>query len=208
MQAIHNSFQSLFNICNLLMTEFRSLITALTLASSGMVSPSLISPAELSTFVQYAVDKYGDTPAVSLSSIDLYYPLLKSYILSNEVLVLIPFSSKKTFSVYKIIPFPSLVNETSIQLGLGDSLVAISSTLDLISFIPSKVFSDDCFSTSASLHICPASEVHLYPAHHFQCIRSILVSGKTISDCPFTSVNVNHHIVAHTSIFFHIYKNT
>ena len=204
-QAVHSNLQSLFVSCNLLITEFRSLITALTLASRGIVSPSLISPAELSNFVRYAVDKYGDTPAVPLAHIDLYYPLLKSYILGDEILVLIPFASKRSFIVYNIIPFPSLINDTGIQLDLDESLVAISSSLDFISFIPRSVFDEDCFSTSALLHICPASETHLYPAHHFDCIRSILVSGETSNDCHFSSVTVNHPLVAHTNNVFHLY---
>ena len=94
----------------------QQLVQDLVLANIGSVTSTLLPIHELIHITETARNNWNFVPFFDRYSIALYYPLLKSYLNGSSVVIDIPFSSEIGYQLYKIIPFPMLLNNTISQV--------------------------------------------------------------------------------------------
>ena len=202
---IGNRLNALFTSCSLLVSDFRSLVDGLSLASKGVVSQSLLPSGELVSILEEAQAKFNFVSLFKESNVDWYYPLLKADIVGHTVFISIPFSSSRQFTGYKIIPFPSLLDGVQVRLKGKERLIVVSNDLELIAFPRENEFNDECFTNSRLLHVCPPSVLRLSPSHVFECERDIVTKGRMGKSCEFERVNVTNIELEHTNGYFHVF---
>lgn len=119
-----------------ILTTNNHIIQNLVDASRGGVTSSLFPFHYLRKLLHAGKHNYKFTPLFNLKTLHHYYPLLKSKITLDAIIIYVLFKSEHLFDVYRMEPFPFLVNGSTITLVFPASVVLLS---QIHPKMPSKV---------------------------------------------------------------------
>ncbi len=129
--ALETSAQSILNTNN-------QILQNLVDASRGRITSSLFPFQDLRRVLLVGEYDHKLIPLFDLRLLHHYYPLLTSIITLNAIVIHVPFKSGHVFDVYRLEPFPFLVNGSTVELpasvvllSMETSQYAVSSPSDL-----------------------------------------------------------------------------
>ena len=200
---ITNSLMLFSNQVHHLADDLRALTTNLVLASNGEVVPSLLPERELLRILLLFTADSNRQTLFPINEIHLYYPYLTAILHPDTLHVLIPLMPVDIFKAYRIHPFPTNLNGTTLIATLNQDIVLRSSNGKSISTISNMDF-DDCKRAIPKLTICfnliLPETAYLAPS----CARSIMTNLPGSSTCMFdelvlktpfhTSFNHTHYL--------------
>ncbi len=117
--ALETSAQSILNTNN-------QIIQNLVDASHGRVTSSLFPFQDLPSVLHVGEYDHKLIPLFDLPLLHHYYPLLTSIITLDAIVIHVPFKSGHVFDVYRLEPFPFLVNGSTLSVDLPTSIVLLS----------------------------------------------------------------------------------
>ena len=132
-----------------------------------------------------AKDKYGFKLLYD-SKFMQYYSVLRAKMVGDVVCVFIPFAASTGLRIFKLVPFPTLINETvAVELDSKEVIVLLTSNFDSLAITDKNNFGDFCLSISSIKYLCSASKLHFFPATQFSCLLRIAVHMDIDSSCRF-----------------------
>ncbi len=149
--------------------------------------------------------EYGLTPLFDIRDIHRYYPLLTSFITTNDILLHVPFQSNDVFEVHEIEPFPFAVNGSLMTLDLPPSIVLISA--DFTMYATGSVNDlQKCRTEYLSYYHCLSSLFAFLPITGGVCkvVLTQRVHKHALELCQYTTL-VNNTKLFHKTFFYHHY---
>ena len=186
-----------------LVDDLRSLTNNLVLASNGEVVPSLLPEHELLRILLLFTADSNRQTLFPTNEVHLYYPYLTAILHPETLHILIPLMPSNTFKAFRIHPFPTIHNGTTLIATLDKDIVLRSSNGKSISTISDLDF-ENCKRAIPELTICfdlvLPETAYLAPS----CARSLMADVATSSSCMFdelvlktpfhTSFNYTHYL--------------
>ena len=165
---------------------FSRLLDAMGDLGNQKVTPNVLHYAELKRVIQKAEDQYQLIPAVPKDSLYQYYALISVSFFNHTVWLHIPFVESRSFTAYKLYPFPSfhgshiasLDIEYSLYLESDDSVYSVLSTTEAL---------ESC-RKAGSLYICLPSTFMLTSFQTESCMGQI-VRSRPPFNCSFNFIN-------------------
>ena len=159
-------------------------------ASRGKVTSALLPVKDLLHALTLARAKFSLLPIFAGDDVLHYYPLLSSFLVSDGLVVHVPFRSHKIYTVFHIEPFPFQVNTTILTLNLLPTLVlkevdgahySVADPRDLL----------ECKTEQIGLYFCPASLFAFAPLTDVNVCELSLIhkaASRSLSLCPYTQL--------------------
>ena len=210
--VLSQALPALENAVNSLLHANQQIITNVVDAAHGRVTPSLFPVKDFMHALELGEKEYGLTPLFGIQGIHHYYPLLTSFLTTNEIVIHVPFQSDDLFEAYSIEPFPFAANGSTLVLNLPPSIVIISKDFKLYAAGSSSDLKQ-CRSEYLSYYHCPASLFAFLPISGGVCevVLTQKHSEKALSLCPYTTIEpkplthktfFNHHYFFFTTSFY------
>ncbi len=92
----------------------------------GRVTPTLFPIRDFLHAFNIGKMEYELKPLFDLEGIHHYYPLLESFLTSEDIVIRVPFASQEVVEVHQLEPFPFTVNGAIMSLSFPPSIVLIS----------------------------------------------------------------------------------
>ena len=155
-------------------------------AASGKVTADLIPVEILLKLLNRAHLENGFRPLYWGNSIYNYYPTMKAYLTSNEIVIEIPARTNEVFTWNKIIPFPTLVKgqDKGMMLVLDKPNILVSLSKASFAEVEDQTL-EKCKIAYKQL-ICSHESIvtHLTSAYK-GCPKSLVLNSMDDSDCQF-----------------------
>ena len=158
--VLNQALPAVENAVHSLMHTNQQIITNVVDAVHGRVTPALFPVNDFMHALELGEKEYGLTPMFDLKGIHHYYPLLESFITTDDIVIHVPFQSKDILDVYKLEPFPFSANDTLMLLDFKPSIVLISTDFTLYSTV-SATDLERCKTTYLHYHHCPLRAVRV-----------------------------------------------
>ncbi len=174
-------------------------------AVHGRVTPSLFPVKDFMHALELGKKEYGLTPLFDIKGLHHYYPLLTSFITTNDIVIHVPFQSNDVFEAHEIEPFPFAVNGSLMTLDLPPSIVLISA--DFAMYATGSVTDlQKCRTEYLSYFHCPAYLFAFLPITGGVCevVLTQKVHKHALELCPYTTL-VNNNKMFHKTFFSHHY---
>ena len=187
--TLNQALPSLENTVNSLLHTNQRIINNVVDAAHGRVTPSLLPVKDFMHALDLGEKEYGLTPLFGSRAIHHYYPLLTSFITSDDIVIHIPFQSEDVFEVHQIEPFPFAANHSIMTLDLSPSIVLISA--DFTQYAAGSLKDlQKCKTEYTSYYHCPASLFAFLRITGGACevVLTQKDSEKAFSLCPYTSL--------------------
>ncbi len=155
-------------------------------ASRGRVTSALFPFQDLHHVLQVGTQDHHLTPLFDLPLLHHYYPLLTSFVTTDAIVIHVPFKSEPVFEVYRLEPFPLLVNGSTMTLDLPPSVVLLSLDVSLYAVgNPSDL--QACKTERQSLFFCAASLFAFLPLSENVCEVELVQpnASMALSLCPY-----------------------
>ena len=166
---------------------FMQMLNTLNLLSRGVVTPTLLPYSTLAGIVEYVIVVEGLFPAVHDHRIEDYYSLIQVEFDGRQILLYLPFVDKVKFDHFRLIPFPSLVNNKSLILTDVDSDILLSDDGNFMASTSSSVL-DSCLTSYDYLVCLPSKLDFVKPTD--TCEYRIVTNSHNISICTFDYIDV------------------
>ena len=195
---------ALENAVNSLVHTNQEIISNVVDAVHGRVSPTLFPVKDFLHALALGEQEYGLKPLFNIKGIHHYYPLLDSFITTEDIVIHVPFQSEDVFEVYQIEPFPFSLNNSIMTLNLPPSVVLISGDFTLFA---AGSFSDlqRCKTEYLHSYHCPASLFAFLPITGGVCevVLTQQNATKALELCPYTELAPKP--LYHRTFFSHHY---
>ena len=155
-------------------------------ASHGRVTSALLPVADLLHVLKLAQRKFSLVPIFTGQDVLHYYPLLSSMLVSDAIVVHIPFRSRKVFNAFHIEPFPFQVNTSILAIDLPPTLVLVDGSYYSIAD-PRDLL--ECKTEQLGLHFCPASLFTFVPLKDSNVCELSLIrkkASRSLATCPYS----------------------
>ena len=200
---ITTSLMLFSNQAHHLANDLRALTSNLVLASNGEVVPSLLPEKELLRILLLFTADSNRQTLFPTNEIHLYYPYLTAILYPDTLHILIPLMPSQSFEAFRIHPFPTTLNGTTIIATFNEDIVLRSSNGKSISTISNTDF-EDCKHAIPKLTICfdliIPETAYLAPS----CAKSLMTNLPGANTCMFdelvletpfhTSFNHTHYL--------------
>ncbi len=100
-------------------------------AANGRVTPTLFPVRDFMHTLEIGEKEFELTSLFDIRGVHHYYPLLTSFITTDDIVIHVPFQSKDVFEMYQVEPFPFSANGSFMTLDLPPSVVLISADISL-----------------------------------------------------------------------------
>ncbi len=202
--TLTQALPALENTVNSLLHVNQQIINNVVDAAQGRVTPNLFPVKDFMHALELGEKEYGLIPLFSIKGVHHYYPLLTSFLTTDDIVIHVPFQSKDVFEAYQIEPFPFSANGTTIILNLPPSIVLISKGFTVYA-AGSRSDLQQCKSEYLSYYHCPASLFAFLPITGGICevVLTQTQSEKALSLCPYTTVEPK--ALTHKTFFSHHY---
>ena len=166
------------------------LIQDLVLANTGVVTSTLLPITKLIHIINTAKIEWNFTPFFNAQNAALYYPILSSYLNGTSVIIDIPFSSELEFHIYNIIPFPMMINQSTLMVNtqITEPINYILSKNNLKESTITTNQLRECRKTNINLYLCPATTFTLSEALKDSCAASLVKNVTVYQTCKFNHV--------------------
>ena len=192
---------------SVLLDNFKVVIRDLNNAALGRVDSEMLPVNHLQDAVNTAIHDLHLIPLFTMREIEFYYPLIQSFLTHISIIITIPMKSQDQFSLWRLLPFPFMVNDTLLQVDLDHDLLLVSSDSSHVARSSLDVLSQ-CKSSFYNFYICAAFHFVFLPASEAPCDLSLIQSKpkEAIKHCHFTHSNpssVYHvHLLANQYFYF------
>ena len=202
--VLNQALPSLENAVNSLMHTNKQIISNVVDAVHGRVTPDLFPVKDFMHALEMGEKEYDLTPLVDIRGIHHYYPLLTSFITTDDIVIHVPFQSEDVFEVYQVEPFPFTANDSLITLDLPPSIVLISKDFTLYA-AGSINDLQQCKTEYLGYYHCPASLFAFLPITGGICevVLTQTQNEKALELCPYTTLAQKS--LFHKTFFSHHY---
>ncbi len=185
-EVLEQALAALETGVNSILTTNALIIQNLVDASRGRVTSNLLPFQDLHHVLQVGTLDHQLTPLFDLPLLHHYYPLLTSLVTSDAIVIHVPFKSEPVFEVYRLEPFPLLVNGSTMTLDMPPSVVLLSLELSLYAVGSPSDF-QACKTEHQSLFFCAASLFAFLPLSDGVCEVALIQPNATmaLSLCPY-----------------------
>ena len=186
--VLNQALPAVENAVHSLMHTNQQIITNVVDAVHGRVTPALFPVNDFMHALELGEKEYGLTPMFDLKGIQHYYPLLESFITTDDIVIHVPFQSKDILDVFQLEPFPFSANDTLMVLDLPPSLVLISK--DFTFYATASVTDlERCKTTYLHYYHCPAALFAFLPVTGGVCevVLTQENNTKALELCPYTT---------------------
>ncbi len=166
-------------------------------ASRSKVTSSLLPVKDLTHALTVAARNFSLVPLFTGADVIHYYPLLSSLLLSDALVVHVPFKVLHTYRMFLIEPFPFLAKSTVLTLNLPPSLV-LENTDGTQYAVSNPSELSHCKTEHVGLYFCPASLFAFLPLTKENTCELSLIrkdTSSSLSLCPYNQLT--------NSSFFH-----
>ena len=155
--------------------EIKEKFEGFILAQHGIATNYLITPKEVEEIIKYSIINFAFNPL----EIDLltYYHLITVKIVHDTCFILLPFNSNTEMLMYKIIPFPMMIEKKGLILKDKTQIVLENKENSMISIWKEKDV-EQCVIIKEQNYICNHPDFYLQPSSNFPCIRFLLNNGE------------------------------
>ena len=176
---------------------------------SGIVTPDLLSPHQLQAVLRWSGSVKELTPVFREEELQFYYSILTATVTSTFILIHIPFRSADNFLLYRISPFPFMLNGSLYTIRDVKPQVLISQDYMTVAY-PSERQIHNCHSTVYHLRLCTAAQFTLLPAVSDPCALALVRDSSVELHCSFTNFKPNfvYHQHVHLWQFFYFHNKT
>ncbi len=183
--ALETSAQSVLNTNN-------QIIQNLVDASHGRVTSSLSPFQDLRRVLHVGEYDHQLIPLFDLPLLHHYYPPLTSIITLDAIVIHVPFKSGHVFDVFRLEPFPFVVNGSTLSVDLPASVVLLSMETSQYA-VGSLSDLQACKTERQSLFFCAASLFVFLPLSDGVCevVQTQPNASLALSICPYK------HLVPH-----------
>ncbi len=186
--VLNQALPSLENVVNSLMHTNQQIINNVVDAANGRVTPTLFPVRDFMHALEVGKE-YELTPLFDIRGVHHYYPLLTSFVTTNDIVIHVPFHSNNVFEMYQIEPFPFSANASLMTLDLSPSIVLISADISLYS-ADSLSHLSQCHTEYLSYYHCLASLFEFLPITGGVCevVLTQTADEKVLELCPYTTL--------------------
>ena len=174
-------------------------------AARGRVTSSLFPVDDFLYVLKKGTEDFYLKPLFDVKGIHHYYPLLESVLTSDAVIIHVPFKSDHTYEVYRVEPFPFMVNGTVMTLDLPNSITLINK--DFTMYATGQLSDlDKCQTEYLNLYFCSASIFAFTPITSDGICEVVLTredASKALTLCPYRELVPKPFF--HTSFHGHHY---
>ena len=158
-------------------------------ASQGRVTTSMFPIRDLLQVLDLGKTKFGLTPLFDSKSLQYYYTVLESFLTHDSLVIHVPFRSADDFLVFRIEPFPFLVNDTIFELDLTTTVVLINRDVSLYATGPLSDLTS-CHTGYQGLFFCSASLFAFLPVSGSHCEVALTRTNAedALEVCPYRHV--------------------
>ena len=210
--VINQALPILENVAKSLLYHNQQIINNVVDAVHGRVTPDLFPVKDFVHALEIGEKEYDLSPLFSIRGIQHYYPLLTSFITTEDIVIHVPFQSKDVFDLWEIEPFPFKTNGSLMMLDLPPSIVLISTDFTLYA-AGSVNDLQRCKTAYQRQYNCPAALFAFLPMTGGVCeVMLTQARGeKALEFCPYTTLAqkpmfhktfFNHHYFFFTSLFY------
>ena len=175
------------------------------------IGSKLLPVEHLHSALDIASIKHGLIPIFESSDVEFYYPLLEATLTHTSIIVHIPMKSLSHFNIWKLIPFPFLVNNSLLVIENRKEVILLSDDKKYIGIGDSDIL-ENCKSSYLKLYVCPAYTFVFIPAEEASCELALVNDNVNlaIKACKFTPVNLRSVFHAHMNArqFFYFPNKT
>ena len=203
---LNTYFLSVTELLSYLIDQYEVIQDAITLARNNIIIPNLLAPEDLAKVLKDAKDKYGFKLLYG-SKIRKYYSVLRAKSVGDTVFVFIPFAASTELKIYRLVPFPTLINETvAVELDVKEVIVLFTSNFDLLAITDQASIKDYCISVASNHYLCSANKLHFFPATQFSCLLKIAVHLDIDDSCKFKKVPQQNLAIRHVTPYNYIFS--
>lgn len=193
------------------LATFHNFIAGLVDAGRSRVTTNLFPLHLLKESLNYAVVTFKLEPLFQPSSLEYYYPLLKSALSHSGIVIQIPMKSAHSFTLYEIRSFPFLLGKTILTFKSTSRLILISDDLSLTADTEETALSQ-CSTTYLHLYVCPAFLFSFQPLSRNSCEFNLLLKNQTsiVTTCDYRTEETRtfYHTHFFTSHYLFFPKST
>ena len=159
--TILETLDTYFQIFTQIREELFSISEAILLARLGVVSPSLITPKFLYSFIRNATNNEKIFFPYDLSQFLVTFSYLDAVVLNNYIYINVPFSSKLPFNQTKYHALPFNKNNVSYVVDVYPHPIALSQDFSVIVPMP-PMLTNKCYSPVLGVILCDSLGVKFY----------------------------------------------
>ncbi|XP_042860178.1 uncharacterized protein LOC122246003 [Penaeus japonicus] len=170
--------------------HLNSLIHDLILAVHGTVTPTLLPPPALQSFLSNISSSTSFKPLFSISNSTLLYSQLTSFLTPQGLSIFVPLLPDVSYTGYNVHPFPVVIDQLAYKLATDVSFILMSNDHKSISPAPPSLRAS-CSDALPGVKVCSGAPIPERPYFHHTCSRALITNQFVHSSCMYDQISTD-----------------